>query len=73
MKYSKCKEIDSLVRNLVRQGWVFKWGGKHGRIGFPSFGGKLTVPKTPSDKRAYYEFRKDLRNFLSEHYAQMMG
>lgn len=62
--YSKCKKIDSLIRELVQQGWIFKWGKKHGRIGPPSFGGKLTIPKTPSDIRAFYEFRKDLKHFI---------
>lgn len=65
MKYSKCKEIDSLVRKLVQQGWVFKWGGKHGRVGPSYFGGKLTIPKTPSDYRAHQNFRRDVRHLMS--------
>ena len=66
MKYSKCKEINSLVRKLVRQGWLFRWGGKHGRIEHPDFLGKLTVPKTPSDRKSFNNFRRDL-NRLSKY------
>ncbi len=64
MKYSKCKKIDSLVRQLVLQGWVFRWGGKHGRIEAPSQGGKLTIPKTPSDHRSHHNFRRDVKQLL---------
>jgi hypothetical protein len=64
MKYSKCKEIDSLVSRLVRRGWSFQWGGKHGKVGHPTHGGKIIVPKTPSDYRAYLNFRSDVKRLL---------
>lgn len=64
MKYSKCKEIDSLVKDLVQQGWVFRWGGKHGKIEPPFHGGKLTIPKTPSDHRSHHNFRRDVKRLL---------
>lgn len=63
MRYSKSKEIDKLVKDLVRRGWLFHWGEKHGRIGPPGYGGKFTVPKTPSDRNAHHQFRRDIRKF----------
>lgn len=62
MRYSKSKEIDAIVKNLVRRGWSFKWGKKHGRLGHPACGARLTVPKSPSDWRASLNFRRDLQH-----------
>ena len=61
MKYSAGKEIDALVRHLVKSGWQFRHGGKHGRLFAPDGGPILTVPKTPSDRRAFLNFRQDVR------------
>lgn len=63
MKYSKCREINNFVKILVRQGWSFQWGKKHGKIRPPACRRMLTVPKTPSDWRAFYNFRRDIRLF----------
>ena len=65
MKYSNCKEIDLLVRSLVRQGWSFSWGGKHGKVGPPEQGCKVIVPKTPSDHRSHQNFRRDVRHLIN--------
>ena len=64
MKYCAMKEIDSLVKGLVRQGWSFQRGGKHGRLRAPSGRATLTVPGTPSDRRAFLNFRRDVRHAL---------
>lgn len=61
MKYSSEKKIDGLVRKLVKAGWLFTRGGKHGRLQPPS-GHALTVPCSPSDRRAYLNFRRDVRS-----------
>lgn len=66
MKYSKCQEINDMVKSLVRRGWIFQWGGKHGRIGPSEYGCMLTVPKTPSDRRSAKNFRRDLRRFSND-------
>lgn len=65
MKYCAMKEIDSLVKGLVRQGWSFQKGGKHGRLRAPSGRATLTVPATPSDRRAFLNFRRDVRQALA--------
>lgn len=61
MKYCRSPEIDMLVRQLVRQGWQFNRGRKHGRLRAPDGRGALTVPGTPSDRRAWMNFRRDVQ------------
>lgn len=60
-RYSKSKEIQSLVSELVRNGWTFKPGGKHGKLYPPASAKPLPVPTTPSGHRAYLNFRSDVR------------
>lgn len=62
MKYSSAKEIDVLVRRLVKKGWTFWHGGKHGRLKAPTGGPTLVVPCTPGDRRSFLNFRSDVRN-----------
>ena len=74
MKYCAMKEIDSLVKGLIRQGWSFHKGSKHGRLRAPCGQPILTVPVTPSDHRAFLNFRRDVRQALAQplfvdHYA----
>ena len=68
MKYCTCKEIDQLVRSLIREGWIYSRGGKHGRLLPPNGRAKLSVPHTPSDCRAFLNFRRDVRQVLSDCY-----
>lgn len=62
MKYCSNKEIDQLIHQLVRSGWRFYRGRKHGRLTHPSGRPTLTVASTPSDFRSLQNFRRDLRN-----------
>ena len=62
--YSKDKEISKLIKELIKLGWVFKRRKKHGLIYSPC-GGRATVPCTPSDYRAFYNFRRDIRKLSS--------
>ncbi len=64
MKYSSLKEINVLVRQLVRDGWLFRSGGRHGRLSAPGGVTILSVPCTPSDRRAFINFRQDVRRVL---------
>ena len=61
MEYCSNKEIDMLINQLVRAGWCFYQGGKHGRLAHPSGWPTLTVSKSPSDFRSLQNFRRDLR------------
>lgn len=65
MKYCACKEIDQLVKGLIRQGWSYRRGGKHGRLSSPNGRATLSVPRTPSDHRAFLNFRRDVRQVLA--------
>lgn len=62
MRYSNNKDIDRVVRSLLRQGWEYCRRHKHGKLLGPS-GEHITVPGTPSDGRAVSNFRADIRRF----------
>jgi len=62
MKYCNSKDINILVRQLVLNGWAFRRGGKHGRLTAPTGQLTLTVPSSPSDRRALLNFRQDIRH-----------
>lgn len=61
MKYSSSKEFDALIRQLVREGWSYSRGRKHGKLSPPAGGNRITVPASPSDWRAVMNFRRDVR------------
>lgn len=50
MKYCSNKEIDRIVRRLISQGWLFRQGGKHGRLTQPDGQQTLTIAKSPSER-----------------------
>ena len=62
MRYSSAKEIDALVRQLVKEGWTFSRGGRHGRLLAPTGWPSVVVPCTPGDRRAFLNFRRDVRH-----------
>lgn len=64
MKFSSNKDIDKEVRGLIRKGWQFERGQKHGRLYRPD--GKMCVvfAKTPGDHRSLQNFRRDLRRIV---------
>ncbi len=62
MKYCAGKDINTLVKALIRKGWSFHRGNKHGRLRAPSGQPTLTVPSTPGDRRAFLNFRRDVRH-----------
>jgi hypothetical protein len=64
MKYCTNKEINNIVRDLVRHGWLFQWGGKHGRLQHPQGHPVITVPKSPSDRRASLNFSCDIKRAI---------
>ncbi|RMD00158.1 hypothetical protein EAY64_05390 [Aquitalea palustris] len=60
-RYSASKEINVLVHQLLRNGWHFRQGGLHGKLYTPNYLSCLTVPSTPSDQRAFLNFRQAVR------------
>lgn len=60
-RYSASKEINALIRQLIRDGWEFRQGGQHGKLYAPNCMAYISVPSTPSDRRAFLNFRQDVR------------
>lgn len=63
MKYCNDREISKLVCQLIRSGWQYRMGGRHGKLVSPS-GRTIPVPCTPSDHRAFENFKRDIRKLL---------
>jgi hypothetical protein len=73
MRYSKNQQIDKYVRILIRHyGWQFHVEHGHGKL-VTSAGQCLTVPCTPSDWRAFYNFRRDARRLEAQGYLSVSG
>lgn len=64
MKYSTDKDINKLVRRLVQLGWSVKKGKKHPLLSSPQ-GKRMPIPSTPSDRRALYNFSKDIKKMAN--------
>ena len=64
MRYSSDKNIEALVKQLIKDGWQYFRRRKHGRIKPPQGYPVLTVPCTPGDCRAFLNFRRDVRHVL---------
>jgi predicted RNA binding protein YcfA (HicA-like mRNA interferase family) len=60
MKYSKDRAIAAFVNLLLRQGWTYRMGGRHGKLTSPT-GRRIAVPCTPSDHRTFQNFKRDIR------------
>jgi hypothetical protein len=61
MTFSSDKDINLFVKNLVRGGWRFKRGKKHGKLLAPGTEGMVVVPSTPSKSRALQEMESLVR------------
>lgn len=59
-RYCTGKDIDWAVAELVRVGWSFKRGRRHGRLRAPC-GATVTVPCMPSDRRTLANFTAQTR------------
>lgn len=59
-KYSVDKDIDSLVKELLNENWQPFRRKRHWQVVSPT-GKKLTIPVTPSDGRAFMNFRGDVK------------
>ncbi|PPI78615.1 hypothetical protein DXI23_19595 [Marinobacter flavimaris] len=55
MRFSSDKDIHLFAKHLVRHGWVFKQGKKHGKLLAPKSKGMVVIPSTPSKRRALQE------------------
>lgn len=64
-RFSKDNKIHHIANNLVRMGWCVRKGKKHLSIISPN-GHRLTIPSTPSDCRAWLNFRRDVRKAIEK-------
>jgi len=64
MRYCSNKDIDKLIRQLVREGWNYRRGTKHGRLITPDGMRKLTVSKSPSDIRSFQSVQRDIKRAI---------
>lgn len=63
--YSNNKDIDKIVRDLVRkEKWTFEHGKKHGKLTAPN-GLSTPVTISPSDSRAANNFRAVVRKLAA--------
>ncbi|NOQ36327.1 MAG: hypothetical protein GQ569_10590 [Methylococcaceae bacterium] len=66
IKYCSAKDINRLVQQLIREGWIYRRGKKHGRLRSPSGFPTLTVPTSPSDSRAFMNFKREVSRAIRE-------
>lgn len=63
MYFSKNKDINQLTHELVQDGWTYA-RGRHFKLFPPDGCGMVIVPSTPGDRRAFLNFRRDVRQRL---------
>lgn len=64
-KYSSSKDVNKLIKNLIKLGWSVREGKRHNSIISPR-GKRITFSSTPSDYRVFKKFRAQIRNELKE-------
>lgn len=60
MQYSSDKDINLLIKGMLRSGWHFE-RGRHGKLHHPTGFGFVTFAKTPSDYRCIMNIQRDIR------------
>jgi len=60
MRHSKNKDINKLVQTLIRSGAKVDRGKKHWKLRLES-DRFVVIPSTPSDKRAFQNFKQDVK------------
>lgn len=68
--YSKDRDVNKIVQNLIAEGWTPQKKTKHWQICPPNGGKPLTVPNTPSDGRAMLNFKADIKRSKGESYVK---
>jgi hypothetical protein len=63
MYFSKNKEINQLVQELIQFGWSYAKRRQY-KLFPPNGCGMVIVPGTPGDRRAFQNFRRDVRQRL---------
>lgn len=71
-KYSSDKELNKLIRKLVAEGWVYVRKRKHGMLKSRASNTKTTVPGSPSDRRAFMNFKQDIQRLEKKGSAELV-
>lgn len=66
MRYSRDATINKTVEELLKSGWVIKSRSRHLRIVEPNLKLTITVPGTPSDRRAVQNWLHQARNTIAQ-------
>ncbi|MBZ2169843.1 type II toxin-antitoxin system HicA family toxin [Marinobacter sp. F4216] len=61
-RYSSNKDWNAVINRLVKLGWRYRRGGKHGQLTHPDSSEILVVPISPSDRRSLQNFMQLLRS-----------
>ncbi len=69
MRYSSNKDVNGLIRSLVKNGWLFKKRSKHSMLVSPNKIQRIFIPVSPNDLRVLANIKKHLRNtgFKNKH------
>lgn len=62
-KFSNDKNINELVKKLIKQGWQVRLGKKHHILIAPN-NRRLAIPSSPSDCRAFLSFTYQIRHLI---------
>lgn len=60
MKYSNNKDFNSLIKQLIKQNWIYIKKSKHGLLKHTMSHLIVTVSSSPSDQRAYINFKQEI-------------
>jgi len=61
-RYSSNKDRNIVIRRLVKLGWRYRRGGKHGRLTHPDCSKTLIVSNSLSDHRSLKNFMRTVRS-----------
>ncbi|WP_152207924.1 type II toxin-antitoxin system HicA family toxin [Marinobacter changyiensis] len=61
-RFSSNKDWNVVIRRLVKLGWRYRRGGKHGRLTHPDCSRTLIIPVSPSDHRSLQNFMRTVRS-----------
>jgi hypothetical protein len=62
MKYSSNRDLSDRIEVLIKQGWKYEVGGKHGKVISPTTPAHcFIVSKSPSDYMACNQFEREVR------------
>lgn len=63
-RFSKDSKINKLVLSLLKIGWQLRKGKKHYILISPN-NGRIAIPSTPSDCRAFLNFSRDINHLTN--------